>query len=186
MLVYWCECVWIGLFSAIKLIVASIAGDPYENSWAEFSPGSSVFLSVVIIGFVGSVFFSLLGLILMAILSVNDALPLGDPGDEMYNHIGLVVGASLLLMAAHAISFVANFLVGGEFRKVGLGALLKLPFTRCFALLFAIILGIGFVALVPAFANTTAFAVVVIFVKVLWDIRLHHKERRMFAESRAA
>lgn len=87
----------------------------------------------MVIGFVGSLFLSLLGMTLVSILLVNDALPLGNPGDEMHNHVGLVFGA-----------------------------------------------------LAPALANTTAFTVVVILVKVLWDIRLHRKERHMFANSRAA
>ena len=27
-LVYWCECLWIGIFSALKLIIASRFGSP--------------------------------------------------------------------------------------------------------------------------------------------------------------
>ncbi len=185
-LVYWCECVWIGIFSAVKLIAASIAGDPYENAWATFSAGTSLFVSVMIIGFAGSVFLSLLGMMLVSILWVNDVLPLGDPGDEMFNHAGLIIGASALLMIAHAISLVANFFMGGEYKTASVGSLLKLPFKRSFALLFAIIVSVLVVALVPALANTTVFAVLVILVKIRWDIRLHRKERRMFAESPAA
>ena len=37
----------------------------------------------------------------------------------------------------------------------------------------------------PGFSSTTGFAIVVILLKVLWDIRLHIKERRIFAVSRA-
>ena len=184
-LVYWCECVWIGLFSAVKLIFASIAGDPYENSWASFSPGASLLTSFMVIGFAGSAFITLLGIMLVSILFVNDALPLGSPGDEMHKQIGLVLGASALLMAAHTISLIANFFVGREFQTARVGSLLMLPFTRSFALLGAIVVSILFVALVPAFANTTAFAAVVIFLKTLWDIRLHRNERRMFAHARA-
>ena len=32
--IYWWECLWIGIFSAIKLIVSSLLGDPYENRFA--------------------------------------------------------------------------------------------------------------------------------------------------------
>lgn len=179
-LVYWCECVWIGVFSAVKLCIASIAGDPYENKWVDVSAGTSLFTSLALVWFAGAFFLSLLGVLLIAILYVNDVLPLGNPGDDWRNHIGLVLGASLLLMAAHAISLVANFLVGREYRTARAGELLKLPFTRCLALLLAIVVSIVFVVLVPTFANTTAFATVVIVVKVLWDIRLHRAERRMF------
>ncbi len=182
-LVYWCECAWIGVFSAIKLIIASIAGDPYENSWVHLSSGSSLFTSVLVIGFAGATFLTLLGILLMTILFVNDTLPLGNEADDMLNHIGLVVGASLLLMAAHAISLVANYLVGGEFRTARAGALILLPFRRCLALLFAVIVSVVFVAFLPAIANTTVFACLVIVVKVAWDFRLHRNERRVLGDS---
>lgn len=50
-LVYWCECVWVGIFSAIKLTVASVVGDPYENRWADVSPGAALFTSLFVIIF---------------------------------------------------------------------------------------------------------------------------------------
>lgn len=179
--VYWCECAWIGVFSAVKLMLASAIGDPYENRWADVSPGSAFLLSLLVIFMTSSAFFSLLGIVLMAILFANDALPLGNPGDAAINHIGLVLGASLFLMAAHAISLVANFLVLGEYKTARVGTLVALPFKRCLALLFMIATSILFVALVPTYANTTAFAVAVIAMKVLWDILLHISERRGFA-----
>lgn len=182
-LVYWCECVWIGVFSAVKLIVASAIGDPYQNRWADISPGSAFLMSIFVIFMASSTFFSLIGLVLMAILFANDALTLGTPGDAAINHIGLVFGVSLFLMAAHAISLVANFLVYGEYKTVRVGTLVALPFKRCLALLFMIAASIVFVALVPTFANTTSFAVAVIVLKVLWDILLHIGERRSFASA---
>lgn len=183
-LVYWCECAWIGIFSAIKLIVASMFGDPYENRWADVSRGASVFTSLFVIVFSSSAFFSLLGFVLFAILFANDSLMLSSPGDDMYNHIGLVLGTSFLLMTAHALSLIANFLILGEFRTARVGTLVALPFKRCLALLFTILISIVFVAVVPRFASTTGFAVVVIFLKLLWDLRLHLGERRAFEMSR--
>jgi len=184
-LVYWCECVWVGIFSAIKLMIASIIGDPYENRWANVSPGAAFFTSLCVIIFSSTAFFSLLGIMLLSILFANDALALSNENDEMMNHIGLVLGASFLLMTGHAISLIVNFLVLGEFRTARVRYLVALPFRRCIALLVAIVVSIAFVAVVPGFANTSAFAVAVILLKILWDIRLHNKERRAFAVSRA-
>jgi hypothetical protein len=174
-LVYWCECAWIGLFSALKLITASMIGDPYRNRVAEVSGGAGLFMSLFVIGFSSTAFFALLGMILMGILMANDALALSNPGDDMMNHIGLVLGASLLLAASHAISFVANFLVMGEYKIARVGTLVALPFKRSLALLVTIALSIAFVATVPALASTSAFAVVVIVLKTLWDGWLHRK-----------
>ena len=180
-LVYWCECLWIGLFSAAKLIAASIFGDPYGSRWASVSPGAGVFLSILVIWFAGGAFLSFVGLLLMMILWANDALPLASDGDKMMNHIGLVFGASFLLMIGHGISFVVNFLVLGEFRTARVVSLVALPFKRCAALLVAIIVAFIAVASIPALASTTGFAAVLIGFKLLWDIRLHLKERRTFA-----
>ena len=180
-LVYWCECLWIGVFSAIKLIVASLVGDPYENRWAHVSPGSALFLSIIVIVSSSGAFFSLLGITLMSILFANDALQLSTASDQMHQHIGLVLGASLLLLASHGISLVANFLLLGEYKLARVGMLVALPFKRCAALFLMILISIVFVALVPAFANTFAFAAVIIVLKVFWDLGLHAIERRDFA-----
>jgi hypothetical protein len=180
-LVYWCECVWIGIFSAIKLITASVIGDPYRNRVAEVSGGAGVFMSLVVIGFSSTAFFSFLGMILVGILMANDALVLSSAADEMTNHIGLVVGASLLLATAHAISYVGNFLFLGEYKTATVGTLVALPFKRSLALLVTIAVSIAVVATVPVLASTTAFAVVVIVLKTLWDVWLHRRERRRFA-----
>lgn len=177
-LVYWCECLWVGIFCGIKLLVASVLSTPYENRYAHVSRGAAVFTSVMAIGATATAFFSLLGAALLAILMANDSLALSSPGDEMYRHIGLVVGTSLLLLAGHAISFVFSFLVLGEYRRARFGDLLALPFKRCLALLAAILTSIAVVLAVPAIASTTGFAVVIILLKVLWDIRLHNNERR--------
>lgn len=185
-LVFWCECAWIGVFSAVKLMLASAVGDPYENRWADVSSGSAVLISLLVIVMTSSAFFSLLGMVLMGILFANDALPLGNAGDAALNHIGLVFGVSLFLMAGHAISLVANFLFLGEYKTARVGTLVALPFKRCLALLFMIAVSILIVALLPALASTTVFAVAVIAMKVLWDILLHIAERRGFATNALA
>lgn len=184
-LIYWCECLWIGVFSAVKLIIASLVGDPYENRWADVSPGSALLLSIIVIVFSSGAFFSLLGITLMSILFANDALQLSTASDQLHNHIGLVLGASLLLLASHGISLFANFLMLGEYKRAKAGMLVTLPFKRCAALFLMILVSIVVVALVPAFANTFAFAGVIIFLKVLWDLGLHAIERRDFKMLRA-
>jgi Family of unknown function (DUF6498) len=107
-------------------------------------------------------------------------LMLSDPGDDIMNHISLVLGTSFLLMTAHALSFVTNFLILGEFRTAKVGALVALPFKRSLALLFTILVSLACVALLPRFSSTAAFAVLVIFLKSLWDLWLHYSERRDF------
>lgn len=52
--VYWWECLWIGIFSALKPLVASVLADPYDNRWVQFSRGSRVLTSIVAIVFVSA------------------------------------------------------------------------------------------------------------------------------------
>jgi hypothetical protein len=71
-LVFWCECVWIGVFSALKLVTASVIGNPYGNRWADVSIGAALFFSAFVIFLASSSFFSLVGVTLIAILFAND------------------------------------------------------------------------------------------------------------------
>lgn len=182
-LVFWCECVWIGIFSALKLIVASLFGSPYESRWATVSRGGAVLLSLFVIWLTSTAFFSMLGLLLMGILAANEWLPLGVPDDRAINHVGLVLGASCLFVVGHGLSLIGNFLLLGEFRRAKAGALIALPFKRCLALLGAILIAFGAVAAVPALATTTGFAAVLIGAKLAMDLRLHFGERQAFAEA---
>ena len=180
-LVYWAECLWIGVFSAIKLLVASLFGSPYESRWVESSRGGAFILSIVVIGLTSSAFFSLLGMLLMLILAANEWLPLGVPDDRSINHIGFVLGVSLLFVAGHGLSLIGNFFWLGEFRRARVATLVMLPFKRCLALLVAIVVAFAAVAALPAIATTTGFAAVLILAKLGLDLRLHVAERAGFA-----
>ncbi len=48
-----------------------------------------------------------------------------------------------------------------------------------------IVVSVAVEKVVPGFASTSGFAVAVILLKVLWDIRLHMRERQIFAASLA-
>ena len=180
-LVFWCECAWIGAFNGLKLLTASLIGDPFENRFANVSPGAALFLSLFVIAFATSLFFAFLGLILLSILLANEAFTLSSSADEAFNHIGLVIGVSLALMGGHALSFVVNFLLLGEFKAARMGPLVAQPFKRCAALFVSILASAGLIALLPQYASTAAFGTLVLIVKVAWDLRLHVAERHAFA-----
>lgn len=180
-LIYWCECVWIGFFSAAKLILASIIGDPYENRWAEFSKGGALFASIVVIFFSSSAFFTVLGAVLMIVLFVQHSFDAGSSGIELLGHVSVVIGTSMVLLVSHGISFVTNFLILGEFRRARFGDLVAMPFKRSLALLLAIVVSLIFVILLPWLASTTLFAAIVVALKLALDLRLHRRERLTFA-----
>lgn len=179
-LVYWWECVWIGLFSAFKLIVASAIGDPYSNRYVSSTAGGRVVISIILIVSMSTAFGSLLGVTGMSLLWAGEALPGSGEADRAINHVGLILGSSLLFLLGHGLSFVVNFLAMGEFWRARVGTLLLLPFKRCLALFTCIVIAIGVVVKVPALASASAFAAIVIILKILWDVWLHLRERRAF------
>jgi len=180
-LVYWWECLWIGLFSALKLLVASVIGNPYRSRYISSDAPARLLLSVVLIVFVSGAFGSVLGLTGMTLLWAGEALPGSGAEDRAIQQIGLIIGSSLLLLVSHGISFVVNFLVLGEFRHARATTLLAEPFKRTFALLVCIAVAIGVVFTLPSLASATGLAAVVIVVKLLWDLRLDARERRTIA-----
>lgn len=183
-LVYWWECFWIGLFCALKLIVASMIGDPYGNKYLEVSGCAGVFLSIAAIGFVGAEFIGIVGLLGFGITAAYSELSGLEPDHLLFDQVGLILGSSILFLAGHGLSFVVNFLILGEYRQARVVSLLFLPFKRCFALFAAVIVAFLVAYYVPGLASGTAFAVILIVVKLLWDYRLHVKERRAFAGDR--
>ena len=176
-LVYWWECLWIGLFSAF----ASTIGDPYSSRYVSSTAGGRIVLSILLIVSMSTAFGSLLGLTGMSLLWAGEALPGSGEADRAINHIGLILGSSLLFLLGHGLSFVVNFLALGEFRRARVGTLLLLPFKRFLALLTCIAVAIGVVVKVPALASARAFAAIIIILNVLWDVWLPLRERRAFA-----
>lgn len=180
-LIYWWEGFWIGVFSALKLIVASFIGEPYQNRYFSMSPGSRILASVILLAKIGAFYFGLLCAVGLGILMAADQQKVGNPADIPIKQVGLIFTTSLLFLVSHGLSFVINFLLRGEFRTVRAGNLLLMPFKRCLALYAVIALAYVVVFVVPPLATTTAFAVLVIVLKVSWDYFLHARERRELA-----
>ncbi len=87
------------------------------------------------------------------------------------NGIGLAV---LALVASHAVSFVWNCLIGGEFRNVSLGRLMVQPYERVVVLHIVIIAG-G--AAAAARGSPLAALVVLVGIKTTLDVAAHNRER---------
>lgn len=185
-LVFWCECLWVGLFSALKLVTASLFGEPYENRWIGMSRGAALFTSILVIGFSSGIFFSLLALGLVGIIGVTEILPQSTAVDHGLELVRVGLGLSILFLMSHTISFVVNFLAFGEFKAARVTELVVLPFMRCLSLLVAMLLGCAVAVFVPRLASTTGFGAVVILMKLVFDLHLHLKERRAFDIMRRA
>lgn len=178
--VYWLELFWIGLFSGLKLLTASIFGSPYENRWVDVSRGAAFLISLFAIVKSAGLFFMLLIAAGAGLILTNEALT-GVPGEDFLRTAApLLFKCSLLFLVGHALSFVINFVLLGEFRRARAAPLLWLPFKRSIALL-AIVAG-GLLAIVkwPALFSTSVFAIVLILIKLCADWFLHSRERIAF------
>lgn len=176
-IVYWWECLLIGIFSALKLIVASFIGDPYENDYVAFSWGSNVVTSIIAICLVSAEFLTIFGVLGISILIAFKTLSEVGEIDLLMDGIGAIILCSMFFMVSHGVSFFINFIGFQEFRTAKVGPLLALPFKRCYALIGAIAAAFACVFWIPAFANTTGFAIALVLIKLAWDYHLHKRER---------
>lgn len=182
-LVYWYEALWIGLFSGLKLLSASLFGDPFENRWVDVSRFGAFLLSLFAIVKAGGAFLILLMLSGLALIVAHQELTGTDGTDFIRAQGGMMLKCSLLFLVGHGLSFVVNFLVLGEFRRARFSTLLWLPFKRAFALFVTIVAALTAIQTWPGIIGYTTFAAVLIVVKLAWDYFLHYRERRSFSTS---
>jgi len=106
------------------------------------------------------VFFELLGAVLRSLWS--------DPPPAFG---WLVIG----LLASHGISFVQNFILGGERQEITIGKLMTLPYRRIVLLHVAILAGGVPVLLLD---SPLALLIILVVLKATLDVILHLREHR--------
>lgn len=178
--VYWFEALWIGLFSGLKLLTASLIGDPYENRWVDVSRGISFLLSLFAIVKSGGAFLFLIIVSGIALVVAQQELTGVDGNDFVSDQGGLLLKCSLLFLAGHGLSFIINFVGRGEFRHARFGTLLWLPFKRGLALFVTIGAFLTAIQTYPGILDGTTFAAALITLKLMWDYFLHRRERLSF------
>ena len=167
--VYWFETLWIGLFAGLRLLTASLFGDPYENRWVDVSPGVSFLMSLFAIGKSGGTFFLVFILTGVALVVAHEGLT-GIPGNDFVSaQAMLLVKCSILFAVGHGLSFLVNFLIFGEFRDVRVTTLLWRPFKHSVALFVTIVAALTVIQTWPGYLNATGFAAILILVKLSWD-----------------
>ncbi len=87
-----------------------------------------------------------------------------------------LVAASIFL--SHLFSFLTNYLGKGEYRRTGLAALMQRPYGRIIVMHVTVIIG---AAVVSWLGDHLAMLIVLVAVKTLMDLKLHHRERQLLA-----
>lgn len=175
--VYWWEALWIGLFSGLKLLTASLFGSPFESRWFDISRGGSFLVSLLAIVKAGAAFLALLVLTGVALIVAQQELTGTDGTDFVRDQFGLILKCSLIFLFGHGLSFIVNFLILGEFRHARFGTLLLLPFKRSLALFVAVVASLTAIQAYPGVLSNTTYAALLIAAKLAWDYFLHRRER---------
>jgi hypothetical protein len=170
-LLYWLENVIVGGFNVLRLSTAdpdSIAANAgkvvlipfFCVHYGMFTLVHGVFVLALFGGGQYATDFPTPALVLHAILNTG---------------IGVAVFA---LFCSHAVSFVWNYLLGGEYRQVPLMKLMFQPYSRV-VVLHIVILGGAF--LMQALHSPLAGLVLLVVLKTGVDLVAHHREHHKFA-----
>lgn len=165
-LLFWLENVVIGAFNVLRLIFARPADGAtwalkifmvpfFTVHYGLFTYVHGVFVFVLFSGSGGE--------------GMGTAFSLAGPAADAIAtwHLGLPL---LALTASHLYSFVANYLLGGEFRRTPLPKIMFQPYGRIVALHVAILAG-GFLA---QFLGSPVWALLILIaVKIGFDVAAH-------------
>ncbi|GGK40189.1 DUF6498-containing protein [Salinarimonas ramus] len=167
LILFWAENVVIGVLNVARMVIVSLRGERGGLAMAGF-----FCLHYGIFTLVHGIFLVTL---------------FGPSGADPFT--GLVALATpalawplLALAASHGVSFIANFVVGGEMDRTDTGTLMAAPYGRVVVLHVAIIFG-GF-AVTASGAPILALALLV-GLKILVDLGAHVREHKHLAEGPA-
>ena len=168
LLLFWAENVIIGVFNVLRMLVVAKRREPSAVGLAMFFTLHYGIFTIVHGVFVVTLFGA----------AAESPLPafagLAAPG------LALPLAA---LVASHGVSFLANFVFGGEMDRVSAGALMAAPYGRVVVLHVTIIFG-GF-AVAASGAPVLALALLVAL-KIVVDLAAHLAEHRGMAKAKPA
>lgn len=169
LLLFWSENVIIGVFNVFKMLVAG------PNTALKF------FLVPFFCVHYG-MFTAVHGVFVLALFGGKMRGAMGFPTPALFwesireNQLAWAV---IGLAVSHGISFVTNFIQGGEYKRTNTPALMIQPYGRIFVLHLTIILGGGLMMLLR---SPMAGLLLLVALKILLDLRAHLAERKKFAE----
>jgi Family of unknown function (DUF6498) len=196
-LIFWVEVVILGSFNVLRLMVVGVFGATPLGSWVAQWVDLSSRLNRFIYTTIGVGFFvfkfggfalaiGIFVLVLPAVLAPDGA---GGGGDI---HRALLAAGPGLLTAAgalclsHGVSFVRNFLGRREYERLNIVGLAFWPYARMSLVGGVLLLGIAIARLLPGIGQRTAFAVVMVLLKLGADAVSHSLEHRwLMTDTRA-
>jgi len=177
LILYWFENVVIGVLNIAKIVLSAAPDEPAAAKFF-YVP----FFTVHYFAFCGAH-----GVFLFSLFGDSDGYFPTPSGLGLVSALERAVDifwtplalAAAALALSHLYSFVRNFLLGGEYLKIGARRLMSAPYGRVVALHVTIIGG-GFVA--TMLASPIWVIVILVVVKTAVDLKMHLVEHRRIAE----
>ena len=173
MFLFWSENVIVGAFNVLKMLTA--------NPESPLSRAGKLFIIPFFCVHYG-MFTFVHGIFVVALFGGGLKHGAGFPTPETFwrivqeYHLGWAI---LGLAISRGISFVTNYLVSGEYKRASLQQLMAQPYGRIVVLHIAI-LGGGFLML--ALHSPEVGLLLLVALKIAFDLRGHFAERKKFAE----
>jgi len=195
LLIYWTEVALLGAFNVLRMLVVGVFGAEPMGHWAAswVDPGSRLnrlgftLLAVAIFALKFATFAFVVGLFVL--LTPALLTPEGTSGAISVHRALSAAGPGLLLATgglalSHAVSFVRNFLMEREYDRVSLPGLMFWPYARMSVVCGVLLLGVAVAPRLPALGRETAFALVMVLLKLLADAVSHVVEHENLRYSR--
>lgn len=190
---YWFEALVIGGFNVLRLAVVGLFGEqPFGAALAQrvgVTFGARLLATVIGVGFFAFKFatFAFVVAISFVVASVQFDLERSarlEPGETAWFGVAQIPAEPLIviLIASHALSFVWNFLIRGEYRTQTVPALVFWPYLRMAAVSAVVAAGVALIAIFPETGRTQLAVVVFVLLKTLVDALSHRWEHRRAAD----
>jgi len=194
-LIFWLEVVVLGLYSVLRMMVVGVFGaaplGTWVARWVDLGSRFNRFVYTAIgVGFFVLKFGGFTLVIGLFVLLLPAALlPDGESGGAAIHRALIAAGPGLLVAAgalclSHGVSFVRNFLLGREYERLNIFGLAFWPYARMSVVGGVLLLGIAIARLMPSLGRQTAFAVVMVLLKLGADAVSHLLERHWFMAER--
>lgn len=174
---YWCDCLLIGFFGAVKLVFVPIRLGPAAGE----HPVTAAILRMVAKSFLAAFFLFAYGYVLLCATALLGGLA-GEEArmrpEKAFNEPEFLRGLWIpivALLAGHLFSFIANFLGKREYRERTVETQMARPFGRVLPLLAILMIG-GIAA--SLFRFPLFLVIVFVLVKIGADLAAHFWDHR--------
>ena len=176
MILYWSENLVIGFYTLIKMLLRSPIGGVFSSvffciHYGGFCAVHGLFIFTILIDpeadmIRGDAWPLMLVFIQMLVAVVQQVLAYAPSG---------LLWAFFALWLSHGISFIFNYLWGGERDQVSVGALMMAPYGRVVVLHLAVLLG---AILVMEMGEPIGMLLVLVLLKIGVDVAFHLREHK--------